>query len=434
MDLDQAAKKILDKNWRDGFTVPTDKLYPFQWLWDSGFVAMGNAQIDLDRSIKEIASMFTGQWENGFLPHIIFHSETESSYFPNWDFWDCHVNKGAPNKPKTSGITQPPVFGFILEEMWKMHHGNEDLKSFIKTLFPKLVAYHRFLYNYRDRDQEGLFYIFHPWESGRDNSPIWDEAMQSIVINEGDIPSYTRRDTQIADASERPTQDKYDRYVYLLEMGKRNQYDGKAIADESPFLIQDCMMNAILIRSNQALINLASEFDLDSSELSEWQKRSVKHFSEKFWNEELGIFVCYDQRNEKQILYKEIGGLVPLFSKTANKDQAQKMVDYLKSLHQKGYYLCPSFDPAETLFDSKRYWRGPVWPHMNWMIYEGLKSYGYQNVADLVKNDFLELISTQGFYEYFESNKEKAQTIDRGYGGSDFSWTASSYLMFSNND
>lgn len=432
MALNSKAKEILNENWRDGFTIPTAKLYPFQWLWDSGFVAMGSGHMDLNKSMLEISNMFSGQWDNGFLPHIVFHSETETTYFPNWDFWDSNVNTGSPNKPKTSGITQPPVFGFVLKKLWDQHRGNDSLKSFIKEIFPKIVSHHRFLYQYRDRDGEGLFYIFHPWESGRDNSPIWDRAMNSIVINKGDIPAYTRRDTMLADVSERPTQDKYDRYVYLMQLGKKYKYDGKAIADESPFLIQDTMMNAILIRSNGELIELAKELNIDAGELIEWQALSRKNFNAKFWNEELGIYVCYDQRAEKQINHREVGGLVPLFSKSANENQALRIAAYLQNIHNKGFYLCPSFDPQDQLFDSKRYWRGPVWPHMNWMIFEGLKEYGYNDLANIVKNDLLELIEKLGFYEYFESNKNRASQLNKGYGGGNFSWTASTYLMLCN--
>ncbi len=432
MDSEFKAIEILKSNWRNGFTIPTANLYPFQWLWDSGFVAMGAGHFNLQKSMTELSSMFASQWKNGFLPHIVFHSETESSYFPNWDFWNSNINPGAPVKPKSSGITQPPVIGFILQELWKYNSDSEELKLFIKELFPKVVSYHRFLYDYRDRDREGLFYMFHPWESGRDNSPVWDEALNSIVINDGDIPDYKRRDLQIANVNERPTNDKYDRYVYLLELGKRHRYDGKAIADESPFLIQDCMMNAILIKSNRALIELAEELGLDSSEIKEWQSNSEKNFNSKFWNEKLGFYTCYDQRSEKQLTLKEVGGLVPLFSNSANDSQANKLADYLRRLHDNGYYLCPSFDPDHKLFDSKRYWRGPVWPQMNWMIYEGLINYSYDELAQFVKNDLLDLIDKLGFYEYFESDKNKAKSLNRGYGGNNFSWTASTYLMFNN--
>ena len=145
-DLIRRAKKILAKNWRGGFTVPTDKLYPFQWNWDSGFVSMGLGHFSVENAMDELASLFSGQWQNGMIPHIIFHSETEKTYFPNFDFWKASVNKGAPNKPKTSGITQPPVHGFILEELLRQHPKDQKLTAFAKVLYARIVDYHRFFY------------------------------------------------------------------------------------------------------------------------------------------------------------------------------------------------------------------------------------------------------------------------------------------------
>lgn len=434
MDLIAQAKEIIEKNWRGSFTVPTDKLYPFQWNWDSGFVSMGVANYDINKAMAEIRSMFSGQWENGMLPHILFHSENEKSYFPNFDFWNSNVNQGAPLKPKSSGITQPPVFGFVLEEIYNKHSHDPTVVNFIKEIYPKLIAYHRFLYTYRDPNQEGLFFIFHPWESGRDNSPIWDESLDKIEIDHSTLPKYHRVDTTIADASERPTQEQYDRYVYLLELGKRYEYDGQEIAKQSPFLIQDCMMNAILIKSNQSLINLGNSFDLDTSELEIWQQKSEASYSKKLWNEDLGIFVSYDLRTDKQILHKEIGGIMPLYAGIPTTEQATVIANYLQSLHDKGYFLCPSFDIDSPLFDSKRYWRGPIWPQMNWMIYEGLKEYGFPDLAQIVKSDLLTLVSELGFHEYFESQKEKLKSISKGYGGENFSWTASTIISLLSED
>ncbi|MCI4668301.1 MAG: glycoside hydrolase, partial [Bacteroidia bacterium] len=194
----ESAKKILDLNWRNGFTIPTDKLYPFQWNWDSGFVSLGHGHFDLSRAIKEIDSLLSGQWENGMIPHIIFHSENENSYFPNHDFWGANVNKGAPKKPKTSGITQPPVIGFIIEELYKMHPNDKELADFIKLAFPKILHYHRFFYTYRDPNQEALAFIYHPWESGRDNSPLWDESVNRIDLSKVSIPPYNRKDKEHA--------------------------------------------------------------------------------------------------------------------------------------------------------------------------------------------------------------------------------------------
>ncbi len=433
LNLISHARKILAQNWKDGFTIPTSKLYPFQWHWDSGFVALGLAHHDLDRAMTEINSMFSGQWENGMLPHILFHSENEKTYFPNYNFWNSAVNPGAPEFPKSSGITQPPVFGFVLESLLDLYGAeNEEVVNFVKNIFPKLLKYHEFLYTYRDAEEEGLFFIFHPWESGRDNSPLWDKPLGGIDLDNATLPDYTRRDTSLADASERPTQDQYDRYVYLLELGKKHRYDGPGIARESPFLVQDCMMNAILIRSNEALLNIASKLHLDAGKLPEWQSKSKANFSSKFWNEDLKFFVTYDQRNQQPILYREIGGIIPLFAGVATKAQAKYIADYLQNLHDRGFYLCPSFDVDSPLFDSKRYWRGPIWPQMNWMIYHGLKKYGYSELAEIVRTDLITLVEKLGFYEYFEAEKSKVTKLTKGYGGNNFSWTASSIIDFLN--
>ncbi len=426
--LESDAIKILEDNWRESFTIPTAKLYPFQWMWDSGFVALGRAAQDIDKAVSEIYAMFSGQWENGMLPHIIFHSENETTYFPNFDFWNCNVNPGAPVSPKTSGITQPAVFGFVMEDIWRSHHQDPKVKKMIEDLLPKLIHYHRFLYEYRDPFNEGLFFIFHPWESGRDNSPIWDEAINRINIDKSQLPNYTRRDTQIADASERPTSDQYDKYVYLLELGKRHLYDGKGIAEESPFLIQDCMMNAILIRSNESILRLGEEFGVDTSYIKEKNALSKAHFLTKLWNEELKTFVCFDLVSNEQIKHKEIGGFIAMFAGLANEEQVGHMVAYLEELHQRGYFLCPSFDVDSPLFDSKRYWRGPIWPQMNWMIHKGLLHYGQKELAEIVKSDLISLVTHLGFYEYFESEKTKVRSLTQGYGGGNFSWTASSIL------
>ena len=47
----------------------------------------------------------------------------------------------------------------------------------VDALFPRLRAWHRYLASERDPDGSGLLVIYHPWESGTDNSPRWDTAL-----------------------------------------------------------------------------------------------------------------------------------------------------------------------------------------------------------------------------------------------------------------
>ncbi len=110
------AIEILNDNWRDGFTVPSKNLYPYQWKWDSGFIAIGLAHFNMDRAKREINTLLNAQWENGFLPHIVFHTKSEN-YFPGPEFHRADLHPRASKKYKSTGMTQPPVTGFVLQEI-----------------------------------------------------------------------------------------------------------------------------------------------------------------------------------------------------------------------------------------------------------------------------------------------------------------------------
>jgi hypothetical protein len=100
-DRDDAARAVLRRNDRGGFTVPNGRVYPFQWNWDSAFVALGFATFDLDRAWRELETLFEGQWQDGMVPHIVFRAPAEG-YYPGPEAW------GIQRQPLTSGISQPP--------------------------------------------------------------------------------------------------------------------------------------------------------------------------------------------------------------------------------------------------------------------------------------------------------------------------------------
>ncbi|MEM6724430.1 MAG: trehalase family glycosidase [Bacteroidota bacterium] len=412
--FDTAKQILLDNKGDKPFTIPTKRLYPFQWNWDSGFTALGYMHFDFQAAKDEIRSLLSGQWENGMVPHILFHSENETDYFPNWDFWKADVNPGASIKPKTSGISQPPVLGFVLDEWQQRFPNDAEILAFTAEVFDQIVAFHRFWYTYRDPKLEGLAFIFHPWESGRDNSPLWDDALSLIDLSKADLPSYQRRDITIADHTERPTSTQYDQYVYLLMLGQKHQYDGPGIFEESEFLIQDTLINALLIRSNEGLIRLGKMIGKDVGELEEWQQQSIKAYREKLWNPKINQYVDYDLRQEKQMQDWEIGGLTALYAGIPEKETAEKMTDYLRDLVEKNYLITPSFDVFSEMYDSKRYWRGPIWPQMNWLVFKGLLRYGYKGLAEQNRSDFLELVSRFGFHEYFEAQRP---VVEISHGG-----------------
>ena len=423
----EAATEVLKRNNRGGYTVPSPRLYPFQWSWDSGFIALGLSFFDPALAFNEIRNMFKGQWSNGMLPHINFHNE-DPSYFPGPELWGSKESAFAPKHLSTSGITQPPVYGFVMsmmaEKFWRK---NKDFDLLLNEIFHKIVGSHRYLYDQRDPLDEGLIYIHHNWESS-DNSPLWDEALGKIDIREARDVSTLRRDLKNVDASQRPTNDNYNRYIYLVDLFRKHNYDDKKIFRESPFVIQDILFNSMLVRSNEGLIHLASLLGEDAAEIDTWNKKTIAALNSKCWNNEAQFYFDYDVRQNRQIPIKVSNGFMPLFAGACSPMQAEKLKDQLISSFGAGdYILCPSCAVNEPTFDPIKYWRGPVWININWMLYHGLKRYGFSNESKQVKTQTLMLIEQNDFYEYFNPTPGLPGN-ERGLGGNNFSWTAALYL------
>jgi hypothetical protein len=72
-ELRKRAIDVLVANHRDGYTVPAVGLYPFQWCWDSGPIALGWAAAGRwDDAWDELTRLMSAQWPSGMVPHIVF--------------------------------------------------------------------------------------------------------------------------------------------------------------------------------------------------------------------------------------------------------------------------------------------------------------------------------------------------------------------------
>ena len=86
-------------------------------------------------------------------------------------------------------------------------------------------------------------------------------------------------------------------------------------------------------------------------------------------------------------------------------------------------YAVPSHDPKDAEYDGERYWRGPVWLIVNYMIANGLARAGQSNVANIIEKDSLTLIEKSGFAEYYDP-------ITGAPCGGQFTWTAAMVIEF----
>ena len=420
-DLAAAAGAVLDRNWLGASTLPSPRLYPHQWSWDSAFIAIGNAERAADRARTELETLFDAQWRNGLVPHIVFRPETEA-YFPGPETWRTDVSADAPRDRLTSGIVQPPVHATAAWRVHSLAPDAEASREWLARLLPRLAAWHGYLYRERDPEDDGLVAIRHPWESGMDDSPAWDAPLAAIELAPGAVPPYPRRDLTMARSEERPTAAAYDHYVHLVEVFKRHRYDERAIRANCRFVVEDPCFNALLAASGDDLARIAEEVGADGSGFREQARRTREQVNTRLWNDGLRAYVPFDRVARRQVLAPVAAGFVPLFAGIPSAGRAQLMSRQLDSSHfwpagGPGHPI-PTVDRVSPAFVPTRYWRGPAWVNVNWLVMHGLRRYGFHDYAAALRAATLELVRAAGFHEYFHP------ASGEGLGAEGFSWSA----------
>jgi glycogen debranching enzyme len=416
----EEARVLLDHNFTGDFTKPSTGQYPHQWNWDSAFVAIGLDHLEPSRARLEIRTLLEGQWGNGMVPHILY-PQGASSYFPTPDFWGTVDLPGAASFG-TSGFTQPPVLATAVRMMSDRSRDEPEMQGFTREVFPKLLAWHRWLHTERDPDGTGLVAIIHPWESGTDNSPRFAAPLENM--GQVEPPPYRRRDQQFVVADERPVQGDYDRFMYLIGVYRELGWQGEAVFRRAPFLVQDVLFNGVLYRGDRDLRALASRLGEPTAEIDEWLSAAAEAFDNRLWNDRAGLYYDYDLRSERQIEESTCAAFAPLYAGVARRKQAERLVrEHLLDPRRFGVgegtrYGLPSTSKSSPNFEPRRYWRGPVWLNINWMLVRGLREYGFSDEADALRRDMLELVARSGFVEYYDPRDGSP------CGAAGFSWSA----------
>ena len=111
----------------------------------------------------------------------------------------------------------------------------------------------------------------------------------------------------------------------------------------------------------------------------------------KLWNPALRCFNGCDLLTGRRLDMPVSAGFLPLFAGLADNDQAGQMAEELERWRRHARYLVPSLAPDHPLFEPQRYWRGPVWSIVNYMIALGLRDYGFIDLAAQIQIDVLTL-------------------------------------------
>ena len=137
--------------------MPNSGKYPWQWLWDSAFHAIIWSGLGDPRAVKELETLFALELPSGFIPHMGYQTD------PSGSLRQWHV-------PGRSDITQPPMYGHALRVL-------HDRGFKVDHLYEPATRGLNYLFEHRRDPVSGLIRVVHPWETGTDDSPRWDGAL-----------------------------------------------------------------------------------------------------------------------------------------------------------------------------------------------------------------------------------------------------------------
>ena len=381
-----ACEAVLTRNDRGTYTVPSPKLYPHQWAWDSAFAAIGWGHLDLPRAWVELATLMGAAWEDGRIPHVYYHDLT-GDYAPGPDFWETE---------RSSTLSQPPVWATAARRLVELAGDAEPARP----LMAAMEASHRWFAEQRDPKGWNVVSVAHPWESGMDNLPAWDGPMAAIET--AGVTMFERRDTKnVGDASQRPTDDHYLRYAAMVKGIARDGFG------HGPFAVYDPFMTAVLIRAEDDLAWLADRLGVASDAAARAAALRVG-LDARLWDETRGCYRYWDARADRPIDVEVVGGYLPLIYVESNEKRDRMRAGLVERFDTP--WGVATTAPSAPEYEPRRYWRGPVWISVNWLLADAL---GADHIAQT-----LALVAEGGMWEYFDP------ASGEGLGTDQFTWTA----------
>lgn len=276
---------------------------------------------------------------------------------------------GPPAGSEEPGLTHPPLATSVVRHLFE-RYGVQRSRPRLRVLAPKLLAWHRWFGAARDPEGTGLAAIVDPRESGMEGSPVWDAA-------------------------------------------------------QAPFRIADIGFNAILQRANRDLRFLLDMVD-DRAGMAEVDRMIARTRAalETCWDRSDGLYHSRDTRTGQGIGMPGIGGLLPLYADPTLANLHPELPARLGRWLDQAAIAVPSFEPGRPEFDPRHPWRGPISPALNWMLHDGLRRAGRQDLAARIRRDSMAVVERSGFREYFDP------ITGEGLGGADVSSTAAMVLLF----
>ena len=372
------AWNVIYEPTNDRVITPVSRLWNIGWNgwvlfeWDTYFAAY---MLSLDN--KELA------YANAI---AITKEITAKGFVPN----------GASYNYASEDRSEPPVGALIVKEIYRKYKE----KWFLDEVFDDLLQWNRWWANKRDVDGYLCWgsdpYIpgnIKPflikgigtkkgaqWESGLDNSPMWDDAVFDTVSHR----------------------------LMLADVGLMSLYitDCRSLSDI-----------AVVLGKTQEANELTARADKYSRKL------------ETLWDDQFGLYLNKDLVTGKFSYRLSPTLFYPLLTKVPTQQKAARMIKehFYNPKEFWGEYIMPSIARNDAAFKDNIYWRGRIWAPMNFLVYLGIRNYqlpaAKKELVEKSKN--LLLKSWMGERHVYENyNSVTGRGDDAGMSDSFYHWGA----------
>jgi glycogen debranching enzyme len=266
--------------------------------------------------------------------------------------------------PISAEVTKPPILAWAALKL----HETDPNQSFLEEIYVPLVRWNAWWFSMNDDDVDGLAQYNHPYSSGLDDSPLWDQGMP---VESPDLNTYL-----------------------CVQMG--------------------------------SLAEIAEALGMEA-EGAMWRRRAaaiVGRMIDGFWDEEAGVF--WALRDEQPIRVLTPFNLYPIWTGQLPDHIQNRLLEHLTDPAKFwGEYVLPTVAREDPKYAPATMWRGPVWVNINYFFIEALHQVGEHRLAREIRAKTLDLIMGHpSVYEYY--NAETGQPPSTA--ADTFGWTAAVFI------
>jgi glycogen debranching enzyme len=290
--------------------------------WDNFFLAYMTALESRDLAYANVIEHLRGKTEEGFIPND---------------------NRG--NGSKSFDRSQPPVGGIMVKEIYKKY----PEKWFLEAAFDDLLGWNRWWI--RRRMNEGLLSY---------GSHVTKNPFNEPAVN-------TKRTAG-----------------YESGMDDSPMYEGVPFNKKKNTMeLQDVGLNSLYIADCEALAEMAKVLGR-KKEAEELRLRAgkMRKKMESLWHRETGFYL--NKRTDTNEFSKRLSPTLfyPLLAKIPNEKRALRVINehFFNPEEFAGEWILPSIARNDKDFHRQRYWKGAIWPPLNFLTYLSLRNYPLDSI------------------------------------------------------